>query len=312
MDTIKNNNFFSLENQNLINSPNFYENNINIQENINNKNINKTQIEKKNSFLEKPIIPNRTIPYFFLKDYLSDAALKFEQNEIPFHKIILSSASDFFFEYFKTLKNPYEKTEVNLPEYIKSSLSEEINKKEIIENIFKYCYHNQDIKSIEESITKNNFFNYLEMSHCLQIKSLNENLEKIIIKNFLNEDNVVKLCEESLLFEMEEVHKQCKENIIKNLGNIKNAKKEMTILKYETFKDIISSDQIDVESEKDICDLVIEYIKFRREIPEEIKETNNDINQNIENLNPEEYKENEEQNEEKKENDENKEQNQEN
>ena len=298
MDTIQNNNFFSSENQRQINSPNFFENNTNYPENNTNINLTLNRPEKKeikNPFLEKPTIPDRTLPYFFLQDYLSDSILKFDQNEIPFHKIIISTASDFFFEYFKTLKNPYEKTEVNLPEYIKSSLSEEINKKEIIENIFKYCYNNQDINSIEESITKDNVFNYVEMSHCLQIKSLNENLEKIIIKNFLNDENIVKICEESLLFEMEEVHKQCKEYIIKNLGNIKNAKKELTILKYETFKDIISSDEIDAESEKDICDLVIEYIKFRREIPEEIQEINNDINKDTEKINQEEKQENQEQ-----------------
>ena len=298
MDTIQNNNFFSSENQQQINSPNFFENNTNYPENNTNINLNLNRPEKKeikNPFLEKPTIPNRTLPYFFLQDYLSDTILKLEQNEIPFHKIIISTASDFFFEYFKTLKNPYEKTEVNLPEYIKSSLSEEINNKEIIENIFKYCYHNQDINSIEESITKDNVFNYVEMSHCLQIKSLNENLEKIIIKNFLNEENIVKICEESLLFEMEEVHKQCKENILKNLGNIKDAKKELTMLKYDTFKDIISSDELDAESEKDICDLVIEYIKFRREIPEEIQEINNDINKDTEKINQEEKQENQEQ-----------------
>ena len=326
MDTIQNNNFFSSENQQQMNSSNFYQSNINNPENNNNNIINKNQITKKeikNEFLEKPTVPNRSIPNFFLNDYLSDAVLQLEQNEIPFHKIIMSSASDFFFEYFKTLQNPYEKTVVNIPEYINSSLSEKVNQKEIIENIFKYCYHNQDIKAIKESITKNNVFNYVELSHCLQIKSLNENLEKIIIKNFLNEENVVKICEESLLFEMEELHKQCKENIIKNLRNIKNAKKEMTTLKFDTFKDIISSDEIDAESEKDVCDLVIEYIKFRREIPEEIIETNNDIKKNVENINPEENKENQEQNEENKEqneenkekqeqNEENKEQNQEN
>ena len=63
MDTIQNNKFFSSESQ--------------------------KQISSNNS--------NRNIPYFFLKDYLSDAILKFEQSEIPFHKIIISSASDFFF-----------------------------------------------------------------------------------------------------------------------------------------------------------------------------------------------------------------------
>ena len=41
-------------------------------------------------------ISDDAIPYFFLNDYLSDAILKFDNNEIPFHKLIISSASDFF------------------------------------------------------------------------------------------------------------------------------------------------------------------------------------------------------------------------
>ena len=317
MNTLQNNNFFSSENQNEIYSPN-----INLDNNsTNNININQNQTniipKKKNSFLNKQIQPSREIPYFFLNDYLSDAILKFDNNEIPFHKIIISSASDFFFDYFKTIKNPYEKIEVNLPEYIKSSLRADINNKEIVENIFKYCYNNQDIKIIEEKITKNNCFNYVEIAHCLKIKSLKEHLEKIIINNFLNEENEIKICEESNLFEMKNVFKQCKENIIKNLGIIPNSKKEMTLLKYDIFRDIISSDELYVQNEKDICDLVIEYIKSRREIPEErqdikeIKEiNNNELNKNIiqnnENLNEEEKKEeknpeNQENNEEKKE-----------
>ena len=317
MSTLQNNNFFSSENQNEIYSPN-----INLDNNsTNNININQNQTniipKKKNSFLNKQIQPSREIPYFFLNDYLSDAILKFDNNEIPFHKIIISSASDFFFDYFKTIKNPFEKIEVNLPEYIKSSLRADINNKEIVENIFKYCYNNQDIKIIEEKITKNNCFNYVEIAHCLKIKSLKEHLEKIIINNFLNEENEIKICEESNLFEMKNVFKQCKENIIKNLGIIPNSKKEMTLLKYDIFRDIISSDELYVQNEKDICDLVIEYIKSRREIPEEkqdikeIKEiNNNELNKNIiqnnENLNEEEKKEennpeNQENNEEKKE-----------
>jgi len=317
MNTLQNNNFFSSENQNEIYSPNLNLDN-NSTNNIN-TNQNQTNIipKKKNSFLNKQIQPSREIPYFFLNDYLSDAILKFDNNEIPFHKIIISSASDFFFDYFKTIKNPYEKIEVNLPEYIKSSLRADINNKEIVENIFKYCYNNQDIKIIEEKITKNNCFNYVEIAHCLKIKSLKEHLEKIIINNFLNEENEIKICEESNLFEMKNVFKQCKENIIKNLGIIPNSKKEMTLLKYDIFRDIISSDELDVQNEKDVCDLVIEYIKSRREIPEEkqdikeIKEiNNNELNKNIiqnnENLNEEEKKEennpeNQENNEEKKE-----------
>ena len=123
------------------------------------------------------------------------------------------------------------------------------------------------------------------MAHCLQINSLKENLENIIIKNVLNEDTIVKLCEESVLFEMDEVHQYYKENIIKNLGKIKNIKKEITRLNYDTFKDIISSDEINAENEKQIFDLVIEYIKFQREIPEEIKENINNIDKKVDNLN---------------------------
>jgi len=285
--------------------------------------INQDQFEGqnklKNSFLQKPIIPQRSTQDFYLNSFLSDAILKTETFEIPFHKIIISSASDFFYDYFKALKSEeiLQKIEVKLPEKIKSELSSEYNEKEILEKIFKYCYNNQNIDSIKENITKNNIFNYVELAHCLQIKSLKDNLEKIIIKNFLDEDNIIKICEESQKYELNEVKKVCKENIIKNLGNIKNAKDELTNINYDTFKEIISSDEIDTENEKNICDLVIGYIKFRRNIPEEKEEIKENININInnneinnENEKPEENKENIEEN--KENNEENKENNEEN
>ena len=42
----------------------------------------------------------------------------------------------------------------------------------------------------------------------------------------------------------------------------------MTDLEYDTFKDVISADELDVEGEKEVAELVLEYIKSRREIPE--------------------------------------------
>ena len=68
----------------------------------------------------------------------------------------------------------------------------------------------------------------------------------------------LKISEESNIFELDELYKECLNKIKKNIGNIKNKNKEMTELKYDTFKDIISSDEIDVEKEKEISDLVIE------------------------------------------------------
>ena len=248
----------------------------------------------KNAFLEKPIIPERTISYFYGNEFLVDAILKYNDFELPFHKIVLCSASNFLNDYFKKNPDITQKSNVNLPDSMKSSLSQS-NKKECLDKIFKYCYFDQNIKSIESDITQNNIFTFLELAHCLQIESLCKNLEKIIIQKYLKDDNMLKLSEESYIFELDELRKECSNKIKNNFGNIQNYKKELTELKYSSFKDIISSDILDVEQEKDVAELVIEYIKSRRRIPEENKENNEQSEepQNQENESPNENKENE-------------------
>ena len=318
MEINQNNNFLSqdLENQK------YNEENINYYNNINNRNNNninnysskfqkqlnnnekeyeRENINKRNSFLEKPIIPERTISNYYGNEFLTDAILKGENFEIPFHKIILCPASDFLNNYFTLNTDISQKSNVDLPEIMKSSLSQG-NKKECLDKIFKYCYNNQDIHSIESEITLNNCFTFLELAHCLQIKSLCWNLEKIIIKNFLKDENMIKISEESNIFELEELRKECSNKMKQNLGNIPNKAKELTQLKFDTFKDIISSDELDIEQEKEVADLVIEYIKFRRNIPEEKKdippqeEKNNENNENPENNENQENNNNNEEN----------------
>ena len=95
----------------------------------------------------------------------------------------------------------------------------------------------------------------------------------------------------------------------KRIGNITNKTRELTELNYDTFKDIISADEIDLEGEKEIADLVIEYIKSRREIPEEnivekveIKVTKEEIKIENEENKEEEKKDEEQKEEEKKDN----------
>ena len=244
--------------------------------------------------------------HFYGNEFLADAILKTEEFELPFHKIVLSAASDFLYKYFTLNKdsvqeNPSQKPIVNLPEIMKSSFSRG-NKKECLEKIMKYCYYNQDIKSIESDITINNCFTLLELSHCLGIKSLNQNLEKLIIKHFLKDDNMIKLSEESNNFELPELHKECSNKIKKCIGNVTNKAKELTELKYDTFKDIVSADELDVEGEKEVAELVLEYIKSRREIPEEVPlnppqeqdKQNNEVKENNENNENKENNENQE------------------
>ena len=333
MERFQNDNYMSecIDNQ-YYNDENFNYNNIKNRNYIENRNNQFSHFQKKfkerenenenevinnnNSFLEKPIIPERTISNYYSNEFLTDAILKGENFELPFHKIILCSASDFLNNYFKLNPDITQKSVIDLPLIMKSSLSQG-NKKECLDKIFKYCYYNQDIKSIESDITQTNCFTFLELAHCLQIKSLCCNLEKIIIKNFLKDENMIKISEESNIFELEELRKECSNKIKNNLGNIQNKEKEMTELKYETFKDIISSDVLDVEQEKDVADLVIEYIKSRRNIPEEKKEIKNLENKennesqeenkedNEENMNNEEPPQNQENENENNENNEN-------
>ena len=298
---------FNYNNRNNINNNTYkFQRKIQIQDNQSGKE--NENDNNQNLFLERPIKPERMISYFYGNDFLVDAVLKGDNFELPFHKIVLCSASDFLLNYFKINKEMTEKANVNLPEIMKSSFSQG-DKKECLDKIFKYCYNNQDIKSIESDITQNNCFTFLELAHCLQIKSLCSNLEKIIIKNYLKDDNMIKISEESNMFELEELRKECSNKIKSNLGNIKNLKKEIIELKYNTFKDIISSDELDIEQEKDVADLVIEYIKSRRNIPEEIKEN---IPNNENNLQNQENLENNQQNEEPPQNQENQNQNENN
>ena len=267
-----------------------------------------SQTQKKEKIVpeEKPIIPDKTISDFFQNEFLADAILKVDENEIKFHKVVLCAASEFLYKYFTLNKSNEGLQTVALPEIMKSSFSRG-NKKECAEKILKYCYNNQDIKSIEGDITQYNCFTMLELAHCLGIKSLNKNLEKIIIKQFLKDDNMIKISEESNNFELPELHKECSNRIKKKIGNVSNKSKELTELNYETFKDIISSDEIDLEGEKEVADLVLEYIKSRREIPEEkieekiVEKVEIKVNQEeANNENPEEKKEEEKKEEEKK------------
>ena len=288
--------------RNIQNVPSNY-NTYNSQNNQINQNLIKSQesqTQKKEITPkeESQIIPEKTISDFYQNDFLADAILKLDENEIKFHKVILSAASEFLYKYFELNKWNEGMQTVLIPEVMKSSFSRG-NRKECAEKILKFCYNNQDFKSIEGDITQYNCFTMLEMAHCLGIKSLNKNLEKTIIKQFLKDDNMIKISEESNNFELPELHKECLKRIKQKIGNVSNKSKELTELNYETFKDIISSDEIDLEGEKEIADLVLEYIKSRRELPEEKEEEKKvekveiKINQEEVNQNPEEKKDEE-------------------
>ena len=332
----QNHNLISYENSmNLVNQSyngekELYNDNKNIKEKL-------PEVEE-----DEPIIPERSLTDYINDQFLSDAILKLNDIQFYFHRIILISCSDYINNYFISLKNnnnsetkPVEETKlenegnteikdfqnkdqnkiiINFPEIISSSFGGG-NKKNCLEKILKYCYSNQNFKSIESDINQYNIFTLLEMSHSLGIKSLKLNLENKIIKNYLGKDNATKLALESKIFDLKKLNKEAINYITENFKEVKIFKSDIIDLDFETFKNLMNSDKINVFSEKDISEFILDYIKSRRDLPEEEKQKlelkeiqinpnennnkNDDINQeNRENINNEEEKK--EENEEKK------------
>ena len=332
----QNHNLISYENSmNLVNQSyngekELYNDNINIKEKF-------PEIEE-----DEPIIPERSLTDYINDQFLSDAILKLNDIQFYFHRIILISCSDYINNYFISLKNnnnsetkPLEEIKpenegnteikdfqnkdqnkiiINFPEIISSSFGGG-NKKNCLEKILKYCYSNQNFKSIESDINQYNIFTLLEMSHSLGIKSLKLNLENKIIKKYLGKDNATKLALESKIFDLKKLNKEAINYITENFKEVKIFKNDIIDLDFESFKNLMNSDKINIFSEKDISEFILDYIKSRRDLPEEekekleLKETqinsnennnkNDDINQeNRENINNEQEKK--EENEEKK------------
>ena len=235
---------------------------------------------------EEEIIPERSLSNYVNNKFLSDAILKINDNEFYIHKIILCSCSDYINNIINSNSIPKEKENkeinnenennkdkiiINFPEIISSSFGGG-NRINCIEKILKYCYNNQSIKSIEPDINQYNIFTLLELSHCLGIKSLKLNLEKKIINNFLEKDNVTKLALESKIFDLQKLNKESINFIVKSFKDVKIFKSDIIDLDFDTFKKIISSEEINIDNEKDLSDIVIEYIRLRRELPEKKEE----------------------------------------
>ncbi len=314
----------------------------NISNDIKQETKEETNKEKEKEEEENLIIPERSLPNYINNKFLADAILKLNNHEFYFHKIILCSCSDYINniilnsrsdsdpipEQEPEKKNENEKNDENnnnnndspdkgnrtviyFPEIIPSSFGGG-NRNMAIEKILKYCYTNQDFKSIESDINQYNVFCLLELAHSLGIKSLKLNLEKKIIKNYIEKDNVTKLIIESKIFDLPKLNKECISFIINNFKHVKIFKSDIIDLDFNTFKQIIESDDINIDNEKDISDFVISYIQSRKVLKEEqpeieVKKENkeNEEKKDEENQeNPENQEKNDEKNEKNEENNE--------
>ena len=221
----------------------------------------------------KKIIPQKTILTFFGDSFLCDALLKSDDIEMKFHKIIMCAGSKYIFDVFNQFPN-IQKTEtgqaiVPLPENIISEFSKG-NIKDCLEIVTKYCYANQEFDSIKGELNVDNVFTVLSFAHCLGVQSLMDNLEEFLMEAFVNEENVAKVINESIIYGLPKLKEFCAMKINAAFANPTNLS-ALLDCNYETFKAIVQNDNLDVDNEKIVCDLVLEYIAQRRKIAEEMQ-----------------------------------------
>jgi hypothetical protein len=291
---INNNNF----QQTLPLNPPPFEQNPSLMQQTPPQEINQTpSINQNNQFQEKPVIeenpivPSKDLLMFFNNSHLTDSVLKLNDIEIPFHRVVLCSASEYIDNYFKQLdENDYKKETVLVPEVVTNDSSKG-DVKNCLDLILKYCYANQRFDVIKNDLDDDILGNMLAFSHCLQINSLLQNLEREIIHNVVKDNNVLKIAQDSLLFELPILHNFAMEKIKKNYSNLKinNVQKEILNFGFDDFKNFVSSDEIDMENEKEICELIRNYILDRRQIAPEQNAVNeqNEV-QEASKINPEE------------------------
>ena len=217
--------------------------------------------------------PETTLLSFFKDSFLSDALLKLTDTDLPFHKVILSASSKFIYELLKQYpslpKTDDGKTIVQLPEPIVSTVSQG-NLKESIELVMKYCYANQDFNVIRNDLNIDNVFTVLSIAHCLGIKSLMLSLERFVVESVVSEENATKIVNEAIVYELQKLKEVCVgkiNNAFANVGNLNG----VFDLNFETFKNVVCSDMLDVPNENVVCDIVLEYINQRRKVVEEMK-----------------------------------------
>ncbi|MCQ2816358.1 MAG: germ cell-less family protein [archaeon] len=259
-----------------------------------NRSLNATRKEDLNKSKMEEISQNPKIYSFFNDQFLADCILKLQEGDKTFHSVILSSASEYIYDYFKNgnvqKDSVTNKFIIPLPEQNYSEMTiRSLNTSDILNLIFKYCYSNQNFEFIEPEINVENIFALISFAHSLRIKNLMKALENKIVKEHLNVGNCFKLIKEALIFELPFLKENSLNIIIRNFMEINNGGNEEFILNlnYDTFKEIVSSDYLKISDEKEVAELVIKYIRKRRELPEVneginlMQQQNTNIQQNV-------------------------------
>ena len=222
----------------------------------------------------------KSLTTFALSQKLSDFEIQLppqlSSENFPMHKIILASNSNFFLKYFE--ENPESKI-YKLPIPI-SSIKGNITS-EIISKLIKFCYKEQNLQNlIEDGLTSENSFKFLSVAKLFDFKTSKKLIFSFIEERNFNKENFLDCLYESIKFSQEDWVFGLIKKISLNMNNYlkdESSREKLLNLPFEHCKALLSRDDLFVENEDLVFKFVLDYIKRRESMEEEVMEENKEV-----------------------------------
>ena len=195
---------------------------------------------------------------FVNNKFLADCTLKVEENTYKVHKVVLAAASAYYYRIFEN----ENKSEVPFPPYLEPKFSN-LPIKDIFESVLKYIYSDQDCEILNDNINDQTANTYLAVSYSLGIESLIELSSDYIISHILSPDNSVDYLTEGIRYYSEVLQKAALSQVLLNFQLITKEEKnleKLISLPLKIVTQIISDDNLKVDSEKVVYDFICNYV----------------------------------------------------
>jgi hypothetical protein len=235
---------------------------------------------------------------FALSEWLHDLKLIFknskgESHEIPSHKIVLASHSDFLFHLFK--ENPNLKT-LELPISIDSYQRE--TSLEDCQKILQFVYSGKDFEYLLSDLDLNfqNSLNYFAVSKLLGLQGLEKQLSSYILNIGFKKVNEIESLKNTIKFgneqweedlmrriarkfqqlafkhETEESENGDDEEENESLIELNKNRQKLINLPLKNFSKLLERNDLNIENEDVVLKLVIDYIKMREDMDEKAED----------------------------------------
>ena len=233
---------------------------------------------------------------FALSDWLHDLKLIFrnsqeESFELPVHKIILASQSDFFFHLFK--ENP-NLTSLELPVSIDSFHRE--TSLQDCKNILQFIYSGKNFDHLlsQLGLSEDNCLNYFSIAKMLGLEGLETQISRYVLDIGFKRGNELDSLKNTIKFgntqwendlmrriarkfqTLSYLHVSKEKDDEEEIKKLNGNRDKLLELPLKKFNILLERNDLNVESEDVILKLVIDYFKMREEFEDRGEDTEED------------------------------------